>query len=94
MAIPSNRFAKLTAREWCVMRMLADGIVPMQIADNLSISVKTVSQHVNNIEKKLGVENRLYLQKMLIKIKKEANAYSTPSDAIRFSKRMPGKRHP
>lgn len=59
------------------MRMLADGIVPMQIADNLSISVKTVSQHVNNIEKKLGVENRLYLQKMLIKIKKEANAYST-----------------
>ena len=57
------------------MRMLADGIVPMQIADNLSISVKTVSQHVNNIEKKLGVENRLYLQKMLIKIKKEANAY-------------------
>ncbi len=76
------------------MRMLADGIVPMQIADNLSISVKTVSQHVNNIEKKLGVENRLYLQKMLIKIKKEANAYSTPSDAIRFSKRMPGKRHP
>lgn len=76
------------------MRMLADGIVPMQIADSLSISVKTVSQHVNNIEKKLGVENRLYLQKMLIKIKKEANAYSTPSDAIRFSKRMPGKRHP
>ncbi len=76
------------------MRMLADGIVPMQIADNLSISVKTVSQHVNNIEKKLGVENRLYLQKMLIKIKKEANAYSTPSDAIRFSKRMPRKRHP
>lgn len=76
------------------MRMLADGIVPMQIADSLSISFKTVSQHVNNIEKKLGVENRLYLQKMLIKIKKEANAYSTPPDAIRFSKRMPGKRHP
>jgi DNA-binding NarL/FixJ family response regulator len=93
MATPSSRFAKLTVREWCVMRMLANGVVPVQIADSLSISVKTVSQHVNNIEKKLGVENRLYLQKMLIKIKKEANAYSTPHDAIFFGKRTAGKRH-
>ena len=76
------------------MRMLANGIVPVQIADSLSISVKTVSQHVNNIEKKLGVENRLYLQKMLIKIRKETNAYSAPPDAIFFGKRTAGKRYP
>lgn len=76
------------------MRMLANGIVPSQIADKLSISVKTVSQHVNNIERKLGVENRLYLQNMLIRIRKEANAHPMPPDAFLFSKRPTRKRQP
>lgn len=74
------------------MRMLADGVVPAQIAIKLSISVKTVSQHVNNIEKKVGVENRLFLQKMLITIKNEANAQQMPPDAVLFCKHAPRKR--
>jgi len=69
MSLLASRFEKLTSREWSVVRMLAAGVVPARIAQTLSISVKTVSQHVNNIERKVGVDNRLFLQKMLIAIK-------------------------
>lgn len=41
---------------------------PTLIAVKLAISVKTVSQHTLNMAKKLGVENRLLLQKMLVTI--------------------------
>ncbi len=68
MPLPITRFKKLSAREWSVLKMLAQGIIPALIAVKLAISVKTVSQHTLNMAKKLGVENRLLLQKMLVTI--------------------------
>lgn len=48
----------LTDRELTVLGLLAKGHSDRGIADVLSISVRTVTTHVQNILKKLGVENR------------------------------------
>ncbi len=71
MPMPMTRFKKLTAREWSILRMLAKGVIPALIAVKLAISVKTVSQHTQSIAKKLGVENRLLLKRMLVAINQQ-----------------------
>lgn len=75
MPLRAPRLQKLTAREWCVLRMLAKGITPVLIARKLEISAKTVSSYTNNTQKKLGVANRLFLQKMLIAIKRASGSF-------------------
>jgi len=72
MSLPITRFKKLSAREWSILRMLAKGVIPTLIAFKLAISVKTVSQHTINVQKKLGVNNRVLLQKMLVSIEQHA----------------------
>jgi len=52
---PSDR---LTTREREVLRLLASGLVPVQIASALSISPRTVATHVEHIYTKLGVHSR------------------------------------
>jgi DNA-binding NarL/FixJ family response regulator len=46
---------KLTDREFEVLRLLADGSSPTEIAEKLHLSVKTVSTHKANIQLKLGL---------------------------------------
>jgi DNA-binding NarL/FixJ family response regulator len=46
---------KLTDREFEVLRMLAGGRSPTEVADQLRLSVKTVSTHKANIQLKLGL---------------------------------------
>jgi predicted ATPase/DNA-binding CsgD family transcriptional regulator len=48
----------LTARELDVLRLLADGLKDMQIAERLVISPRTVHAHLNAIYQKLGVTSR------------------------------------
>jgi NarL family two-component system response regulator LiaR len=48
----------LTERELTVLRLLAKGHSDRMIADELQISVRTVTTHVQSILRKLGVENR------------------------------------
>ena len=48
----------LTDRELTVLGLLAKGYSDRSIAEKLSISVRTVTTHVQSILKKLGVENR------------------------------------
>jgi predicted ATPase/DNA-binding CsgD family transcriptional regulator len=48
----------LTARELDVLRLLADGLKDMQIAERLVISPRTVHAHLNAIYQKLGVNSR------------------------------------
>ncbi|HEY4359208.1 MAG TPA: response regulator transcription factor [Acidobacteriaceae bacterium] len=45
---------RLTMREREVLRLLADGVTSKQIADRLSISVRTVESHRMHINRKLG----------------------------------------
>ena len=47
----------LTDRERTIVRMVADGKITKEIADTLSISVRTVETHRGKIMKKMGVSN-------------------------------------
>ena len=49
---------KLTRRELEVLKLLAEGLFNKEIAYKLSISEKTVKNHVSNIFKKIGVFDR------------------------------------
>ena len=81
MPVSMTQPKKITACEWRLLRMLAKGISPTEISTKLSISIKTVSQHTANIERKLGLKNRLHLQKMLVEIKQ----HSDPLRSTAFS---------
>ena len=50
--------AQLTPRELQVLRLVADGLSPTQVADSLVISRKTVATHIDHILSKLGVHSR------------------------------------
>ena len=48
----------LTAREIEVLRMVAEGLTDAEVANALSISRRTVSQHLRSVYNKLGVSSR------------------------------------
>jgi DNA-binding CsgD family transcriptional regulator len=48
----------LTRRELEVLRLLADGLDQVDIAERLVISPKTVATHIHHILEKLGVHSR------------------------------------
>lgn len=54
----STNPADLTAREVEVLRLLAEGLTYVQIADTLIISRRTVNAHVSSIYSKLAVNSR------------------------------------
>ncbi|RKD27571.1 two component transcriptional regulator, LuxR family [Caminicella sporogenes DSM 14501] len=49
---------KLTRREYEVITLIAEGLNNKEIAERLFISEKTVKNHVSNIFKKIGVNDR------------------------------------
>ena len=49
---------KLTTRERQVLSLVAEGSTNREIAEELSLSPKTVNRHVENIFGKLGVFSR------------------------------------
>ncbi len=49
---------ELTDRERDVLRLLASGSSDREIADSLTISVRTVETHVGSILRKLDARNR------------------------------------
>jgi DNA-binding NarL/FixJ family response regulator len=57
----------LTAREQQVMEMLARGMTNREIAEHLSISIKTVDTHRGHILKKLGLRNNSELTRFAVK---------------------------
>ena len=52
------RHTELTLRETEVLSWIAKGKTNQDIAEILSLSLRTVKKHIENIFKKLGVENR------------------------------------
>jgi DNA-binding NarL/FixJ family response regulator len=48
----------LTPRELEVLKLIASGLTNQQIAEELTLSEKTVKNHINNIFSKLHVNDR------------------------------------
>ena len=59
--VTDTEYGSLTAREQEVMRFLAEGSAPKEIADKLCISPKTVENHRANIMKKLDIHSTMEL---------------------------------
>ena len=57
----------LTPREREVLQLLAEGLSNQEIAEQLSISVKTVETHRSNMMNKLGVSNKTELVKYALR---------------------------
>jgi DNA-binding NarL/FixJ family response regulator len=57
----------LTDREREVLTLIAEGLLNRDIADRLSISVKTVERHRENIMSKLNLHSRTELVKYAIR---------------------------
>ena len=55
---PAEPWAPLTAREYEVARLVADGHTNPEIAKALDVATKTVAAHVEHILAKLGVGRR------------------------------------
>lgn len=53
-----SQIDSLSPRENEVLVLLSDGLLYKEIADQLSISIATVRQHIHKIYDKLHVENR------------------------------------
>ena len=49
----------LTAREYEVLKLIAEGLNNHQIADVLAISIHTVKAHVESIYRKFNVHNKV-----------------------------------
>lgn len=58
LTVDSNRYC-LTARQLEIASMVAEGCSNKEIAECLFLSVHTVNKHLDNIFKKLGVNNRI-----------------------------------
>lgn len=53
---------RLTDRELEVFRLIGEGKSTRQVAEKLSLSVKTIEAHIANLKRKLGLENGRDLQ--------------------------------
>lgn len=60
------RSSNLTDREEEVMRFVAEGRTNREISTTLYISESTVKKHVNTLFRKLGVENRVQLMRLVL----------------------------
>lgn len=62
---------RLTAREEMVLRALMEGKENEQISEEFSISVNTLKKHILNLYRKLGINSRVQMFKMILE--KEEN---------------------
>jgi DNA-binding CsgD family transcriptional regulator len=59
---------RLTRRETDILRRVVDGLINTEIAEELQMSEQTVKDHLTNIYRKIGAENRMSLIRNLMQI--------------------------
>ena len=59
--VPSSVHISLSAREMEIIVLVADGLTNQEIAEKLTISKRTVDNHVSNMFTKTGSKNRVAL---------------------------------
>ncbi len=59
--VPSSLHVSLSAREMEIIVLVADGLTNQEIAKKLTISKRTVDNHVSNMFTKTGSKNRVAL---------------------------------
>tara|TARA_B100000700_G_scaffold257260_1_gene290905 strand:+ start:3539 stop:3823 length:285 start_codon:yes stop_codon:yes gene_type:complete len=59
--IPDSAHMDLSAREMEIIDLVADGLTNQEIAERLTISKRTVDNHVSNMFTKTGSKNRVAL---------------------------------
>lgn len=64
---PKSRVSTLTPREVQILQYLARGLAKKEIAQTLSISVKTVDRHTFNLMEKLNIHDRVGLARFAIR---------------------------
>ena len=57
----TGSYESLTDREKEILKLIVDGMTSRQIADALSLSIKTIVTHRGNIMEKLGIHNKSHL---------------------------------
>ena len=57
----SPQYIALSAREIEIIELVAEGLTNQEIADRLTISKRTVDNHVSNVFTKTGSKNRVAL---------------------------------
>ncbi|MGD8450230.1 MAG: response regulator transcription factor [Phycisphaerae bacterium] len=62
-----TRLSLLTPRELDILRYIARGLTKRQIADTLSVAVKTVDSHTANLMLKLDIHDRVGLARFAIR---------------------------
>jgi DNA-binding CsgD family transcriptional regulator len=72
----------LTAREFEVARLIADGLTNAEIAGELSIAPKTASAHVEHILAKLGVARRAEIATWVATVGRPADERSTTRQGV------------
>lgn len=58
--LPLAEGVSLTPREQQVIRLSAEGLTSVQIANELGMSARTANQHIDNVADKLGTRNRAH----------------------------------
>ncbi len=53
--------SELTVREMQIVRLLAQGLIVKEVANQLHISVRTVETHKLHVYRKLGINNQIEL---------------------------------
>jgi len=64
--IAPGTLAGLTPREREVAALVVDGLTDREIAHRLSLSHDTVSQYVRRVYRKLGIDSRVGLTRLLL----------------------------
>ncbi len=67
-SVTHSEYGRLSSREQQVLRMIAEGVPPRDVAERLFISVKTVENHRSNILHKLGLKSTVDLVRYAARI--------------------------